>query len=83
MLASRVAAGATRLGAWARAERRGAHPRRDHPELSPDLQVNFQTRQDADGRLDTASRPVPPAPPELRSWVDAGEDLSTAGRLLE
>jgi hypothetical protein len=45
--------------------------------------VNFQTRADADGRLRTASRPVPPVPSELQRWVDSGEDLSTAGRLLE
>ena len=81
--ASLVAAEATLLGALARTESRGAHQRRDHPELSPELRVNFQTRSDADGRLRTAARPVPPVPPELQSWVDAGEDLSTAGRLLE
>ena len=81
--ASLVAAEATLLGALARTESRGAHQRRDHPELSPELQVNFQTQSDADGRLRTAARPVPPVPPELQSWVDAGEDLSTAGRLLE
>jgi succinate dehydrogenase / fumarate reductase flavoprotein subunit len=81
--ASLVAAEATLLGALARTESRGAHQRRDHPELSPELRVNFQTQSDADGRLRTAARPVPPVPPELQSWVDAGEDLSTAGRLLE
>jgi len=81
--ASLVTAEATLLGALARTESRGAHQRRDHPELSPELRVNFQTRADADGRLGTATRPVPPVPPELQSWVDAGEDLSTAGRLLE
>jgi succinate dehydrogenase / fumarate reductase flavoprotein subunit len=81
--ASLVTAEATLLGALARAESRGAHQRRDHPELSPELRVNFQTRPDADGRLDTARRPVPPVPPQLQPWVDDAEDLSTAGRLLE
>jgi len=81
--ASLVTAEATLLGALARTESRGAHQRRDHPGLSPELRVNFQTGQDADGRLQTGSRPVPPVPPELQAWVDAPEDLSTAGRLLE
>ena len=81
--ASLVTAEATLLGALARSESRGAHQRRDHPELSPELGVNFQTRADADGRLRTAGRPVPPVPSELRRWVDSGEDLTTAGRLLE
>jgi len=81
--ASLVTAEATLLGALARSESRGAHQRRDHPELSPELRVNFQTRADADGRLRTAGRPVPPVPSELRRWVDSGEDLTTAGRLLE
>jgi succinate dehydrogenase / fumarate reductase, flavoprotein subunit len=80
---SLAAAEATLLGALARTESRGAHQRRDHPELSPGLQINFQTRLDADGRLHTATRPVPPVPPELQSWADAAEDLSTVGRLLE
>ena len=81
--ASLVTAEATLLGALARSESRGAHQRSDHPELSPELRVNFQTRADADGRLRTAGRPVPPVPSELRRWVDSGEDLTTAGRLLE
>jgi succinate dehydrogenase / fumarate reductase flavoprotein subunit len=81
--ASLVTAEATLLGALARAESRGAHQRRDHPELSPELRVNFQTRRDADGRLTTATEAVPPVPPELQPWADTTEDLSTAGRLLE
>jgi succinate dehydrogenase / fumarate reductase, flavoprotein subunit len=81
--ASLATAEATLLGALARTESRGAHQRRDHPDLSPELRVNFQARLDADGHLSTAARPVPPVPPELRLWADAAEDLSTAGRLLE
>ena len=81
--ASLVTAEATLLGALARTESRGAHQRRDHPEPSPALTVNFQTRADAGGRLAVTTEPVPPIPPELQRWVDGGEDLSTAGRLLE
>jgi succinate dehydrogenase / fumarate reductase, flavoprotein subunit len=81
--ASLVAAEATLLGALARRESRGAHQRRDFPQLGPDLRVNFRTRSDTDGRLATAPDPVPPPPPELRAWADATQDLSVAGRLLE
>ena len=81
--ASLAAAEATLLGALARAESRGAHQRRDHPELSPELRVNFRVRADADGRLTTTTDPVPPIPSGLRAWVDATEDVSVAGRLLE
>jgi succinate dehydrogenase / fumarate reductase flavoprotein subunit len=81
--ASQAAAEATLLGALARTESRGAHQRRDHPEPSPELRVNFQTRQDPDGRLRTASRPVPPIPPELQALAGATQDVSIAGRLLE
>jgi succinate dehydrogenase / fumarate reductase flavoprotein subunit len=81
--ASLVAAEATLLGALARTESRGAHQRRDHPELSRELGVNFQTRLDSDGRLTTATEPVPPIPPELRALADATQDVSIAGRLLE
>jgi succinate dehydrogenase / fumarate reductase flavoprotein subunit len=81
--ASLAAAEATLLGALARAESRGAHQRRDHPELSPELRVNFQTRLDADGRLTTVTRPVPPVPLDLQALADATQDVSVAGRLLE
>jgi hypothetical protein len=66
--ASLAAAAATLLGALARTESRGAHQRRDHPQLSPELRVNFQTRLDSDGRLTTAMEPVPPIPPNYKRW---------------
>jgi succinate dehydrogenase / fumarate reductase, flavoprotein subunit len=80
--ASLVAAEATLLGAEARRESRGAHQRRDFPQLDPDLRVNLQVRLDR-GRLTTAATPVPPVPPDLRPWADATPDLKVAGRLLE
>jgi succinate dehydrogenase flavoprotein subunit len=81
--ASLAAAEATLLGALARTESRGAHQRRDHPELNPELRVNFQARLDGIGRLTVAARPVPPVPPELQAFADATQDVSVAGRLLE
>ena len=81
--ASLAVAEASLLGALARTESRGAHQRRDHPELSPELRVNFRVRADADGQLTTTTDPVPSIPSGLRAWVDATEDVSVAGRLLE
>jgi succinate dehydrogenase / fumarate reductase, flavoprotein subunit len=81
--ASLAAAEASLLGALARTESRGAHQRRDHPGLSPELRVNFRIRTGDDGRLATTADPVPPIPPSLRAWADAAEDVSVAGRLLE
>jgi succinate dehydrogenase / fumarate reductase flavoprotein subunit len=81
--ASLATAEATLLGALTRTESRGAHQRRDHPELSPELRVNLQARLDANGRLTTVTRPVPPVPPELEPWAEPGQDLSVTGRLLE
>jgi succinate dehydrogenase / fumarate reductase, flavoprotein subunit len=81
--ASLAAAEATLLGALARTESRGAHQRRDHPEPSPELQVNFQTRLDPTRGLTTATQPVPPIPPELQALAKATPDVGVAGRLLE
>jgi succinate dehydrogenase / fumarate reductase, flavoprotein subunit len=81
--ASLFAAEATLLGALARTESRGAHQRHDHPDLSPDLRVNFQARLDDTGRLTVDARPVPAVPAELADWTRPDPDLSVAGRLLE
>ena len=81
--ASLAAAEASLLGALARTESRGAHQRRDHPGLAPELRVNFRIRTGDDGRLAATADPVPPIPPSLQAWADAAEDVSVAGRLLE
>ena len=81
--ASLLAAEATLWGALERRESRGAHQRGDFPQLSPELRVNFQARLDVAGHLTIDAQPVPPVPPELRAWAEAGEEPSVAGRLLE
>ena len=80
---SLAAAEATLRGALARTESRGAHQRRDLPELDPELLVNFQARLDGTGRLTVDARPVPPVPAELAGWTRPDPDLNLAGRLLE
>ena len=81
--ASLMAAEATLLGALARRESRGAHQRRDFPQLDPDLRVNFRTRLEGTSHLTVTAQPVPPVPPELASWTQSDEVLDVAGRLLE
>ena len=81
--ASLMAAEATLLGALARRESRGAHQRRDFPQLDPDLRVNFRTRLEGTSQLTVTAQPVPPVPPELASWTQSDEVLDVAGRLLE
>ena len=81
--ASLMAAEATLLGALARRESRGAHQRRDFPQLDSDLRVNFRTRLEGTSHLTVTAQPVPPVPPELASWTQSDEVLGVAGRLLE
>jgi succinate dehydrogenase / fumarate reductase flavoprotein subunit len=81
--ASLLAAEATLLGALARRESRGAHQRRDFPQLDTDLRVNLRTRLDGTSPLTIDAQPVPPVPPDLASWTQSGEVLGVAGRLLE
>jgi succinate dehydrogenase / fumarate reductase flavoprotein subunit len=80
---SLMAAEATLLGAVARRESRGAHQRRDFPQLDTALRVNLRTRLDGTSHLTIDAQPVPPVPPELASLTEPDEVLGVAGRLLE
>jgi succinate dehydrogenase / fumarate reductase flavoprotein subunit len=80
--ASLVAAEASLLGAIERRESRGAHIRSDHPDLDPDLRVNFMVARE-DGRLAIKSEPAKSVPDHLQGWAKGGEDVGVARRLLE
>jgi succinate dehydrogenase / fumarate reductase, flavoprotein subunit len=80
--ASLVAAEASLLGAIERRESRGAHIRSDHPDLDPDLKVNFMVARE-DGRLAMKSEPVKSVPNHLQGWAKGDEDVEVARRLLE
>ena len=68
--ASLVAAEATLLGALARRESRGAHQRRDFPQLDPELRVNFRTRLEGTSHL-TVDRPTGPLRAARAGQLDA------------
>jgi succinate dehydrogenase / fumarate reductase, flavoprotein subunit len=70
------------LGAIERRESRGAHIRSDHPDLDPDLKVNFMVARE-DGRLAVKSEPVKSVPNHLQGWAKGDEDVEVARRLLE
>lgn len=79
---SLVAAEATILSAVERRETRGAHNRSDHPELDPDLKVNFVVGRD-DGKLVVNQERVQTVPKHLEEWAKGGEEYHVTGRLTE
>jgi succinate dehydrogenase / fumarate reductase flavoprotein subunit len=80
--ASLAAAEASLLGARERRETRGCHNRSDFPELDPGLNVNLQVSL-RDETLEVKKVPVPPVPPHLEAWAEAGTEFDVAGRLVE
>ena len=80
--ASLVTAEATVLGAIERRESRGAHNRLDHPEIDPELKVNFVVTR-KEGELSVVDEPVPPVPEHLQEWAEDNEEVDVTGRLLE
>jgi succinate dehydrogenase / fumarate reductase, flavoprotein subunit len=82
--AALVTAEATIRGALERRETRGCHNRSDHPELDPEMKVNFHQRLDPDtGTLRVWPEPVRPIPHKLDTWTREDRQLDQAGRLLE
>jgi succinate dehydrogenase / fumarate reductase, flavoprotein subunit len=77
------AAEATLRSAIERRESRGAHQRKDFPNLDSSLAVNFHIRLDSAGQHELTSMPVPPIPAELVEFAESDPQLAASGRLLE
>jgi succinate dehydrogenase / fumarate reductase flavoprotein subunit len=69
-------------GALERRESRGCHSRSDHPELDPELTVNFVQRLEGQ-ELRVWPEPVPDVPDGLRDWAGRGADVEALERLVE
>lgn len=83
--ASLISAEATLISAIERKETRGAHNRRDYPDIDPALKKNFVTFFDDYNGLVVQEWEVAPLPIELEPWVEQTDEaeIEVAGRLLE
>jgi succinate dehydrogenase / fumarate reductase flavoprotein subunit len=80
--AALTGAEATVRSAIERRESRGAHQRRDFPNIDEAMRVNFIIGLNDTHQQFVRSRTVSTPPPELESWLNA-HPLEVAGRLLE
>jgi succinate dehydrogenase / fumarate reductase flavoprotein subunit len=78
-----VAAEATLRSALAREESRGAHQRRDFPELAKKSNINILIQLRDDDSQVLQKEPVNAVPENLKKWLDDSDELSVDGRLLE
>ncbi|MEM1272010.1 MAG: FAD-binding protein, partial [Bacteroidota bacterium] len=79
-----MSAKATLLSARERRESRGAHQRKDFPEMSDDQALNYRVMRTGDGDLVVNTHDLVPLSDELKHAIQSTEEIENwEGRLLE